>query len=115
MDKEEISAVLNEQFLIEIVQIIGFNVDKSSAKMNVLCVEGRGTVDKKYSLEFNEVVSFNYSCEPWNLRNGELETDVDDKKVMDSEERKGYWQLSINSAGFNLDIVFKSVVKTSIP
>ena len=125
MKAQDIVDILNETFLIQMVEVLDFNFGKNSGQMKVLCVEEKGTVERNYMLEFNDVLMFEYCNQPWVLRNDELEMDVDDKRIINlkdlrsyplekPENAEEYWALLMECEAFNLNIVFKSVIRKAL-
>ncbi|HXP52576.1 MAG TPA: hypothetical protein VN922_21665 [Bacteroidia bacterium] len=127
MNNKEVFHILNEQFLLGLIEVIDFNVKKDRASLIVLNVEN-STLYQNYQIDFSEVIAFDFWKAQLDLTNDELEVDVDDKKIKPLSEvtkyknmthhsdlikkvsnPNEYWCLDFTCAGFCLSIVFKDV------
>ncbi len=131
MDKETVHKILGDKFILELIEIVDFQVKKDSAILKVLCIEN--DFEKYYQIDFLEVVAFDFWKNPLDLDNDELEVDAEEKNLRPLKEVSKYknmeyhadlinkiqnpnefWYLEFIGAAFRLSVVFKEVKKVAV-
>lgn len=127
MKKKDVLNILNDKFLIEMIEVLDFEARKDRALLNVLTIE-KGSYERKYQLLFADVIAFDFWKAPLDLDNDELSMFTDGKSVKPLNEVEKYknmefhqdlinrvenpdeyWCLDLMSAGFRLSVVFREV------
>jgi hypothetical protein len=122
MTRDKVFDVFSKLFLIQLVEVIQFNLNKDTLQMDVLCIEEKGTIEQKYHLKFSGVIAFDYWKNNGVLTDDNLEVDVDDGFMtalsemknyshLNPENRDEYWCLQIANDGVHLSVVFNNVIK----
>lgn len=111
----KIEKILNNEFLIHLIEIINFELKKEELVLNILSLNKGEEVFSK--LTFRGVINFTFEKNALRVEElevvKELEVDVDDVELIRISSNKIFWNLIFNCQNFHMNFVFSEVWECS--